>query len=297
MTKDALILLWCVILAALAGFAAVLLQPSATGSAAQTTPAPKPVSAIVLEPEVLQARAAVLLDAKTGTVLFEKNAQLQMPLASLTKLATALAALSEGEDKQIVIRASDLSPEGDSGLHVGDVWRLSDLVAFSLTSSSNDGMEAASRVLTQEGTISSMNAAAAAAGLEQSYFLNPTGLDLSSSTAGAYGSALDVAHLAEELLKKHGEVFKATTRPPVPNGKSGKGATSTLEPLWDLPGLIAAKTGYTDLAGGNLVAVVDLGVNQPVVAVVLGSTINGRFDDARILIAAARKAQITETHQ
>ena len=293
MTKDALILLWCAALAILAGLAALFLHPSQIGKGTQAnTMAPAPLSHVSIDPKSIRAKSAILYDAATGEILYAKNPELQLPLASLTKLATALAVLSEGEDRFVTIRKQDLSPEGDSNLHVGDVWRVGDLVAFSLTSSSNDGMTAASQVLTKTGTIAAMNAAAASEGLTQSYYLNPTGLDESPSTAGAYGSALDVALLAKKLLQEHPAIFSATTKQPKPNGKSGAGEVSTLSPLWDVPGLIAAKTGYTKLAGGNLAAVVDIGLGQPIIAVVLGSTETGRFDDAHMLIESARAAQI-----
>ena len=296
MTKDLLIVFWCIVLAGLAGLAATLLQPnnSKRNAALPVIEIQKAITSVSLNPATSEYKSAVLYDAQSGKMLFSKDSERQLPLASLTKLAAALAVLSQGEDRFITIHEEDLAPEGDSGLHAGDVWRLGDLVAFSLTSSSNDGMQAAAQVLTEEGTISKMNTAAALEGFSQSYFLNPTGLDVTPSTAGAYGSALDVAHMVEELLKKHGGVFTATTKAPIPNGNSGRGNTSTLEPLWDIPGLIAAKTGYTTLAGGNLAAAIDLGLGQPVIAVVLGSTQEGRFEDVRKMITAAREAQINQ---
>lgn len=292
MTKDVLILLWCVVLALLAGIAATLLQPSVANTSSAINTSANNLRSITLDAQRIQAQSAVLVDVKTGEILFAKNPETQLPLASLTKLATALAVLSLGEDRFITIRDEDLAPEGDSGLRPGDVWRLGDLVAFSLTTSSNDGMSAAAQVLTLDGTVSKMNSAAVLEGLDQSFFLNTTGLDVSSSTAGAYGSALDVAHLVEKLLKEHGAIFEATTKHPAPNGDSGKGTVSTLEPLWSMPGLIAAKTGFTDLAGGNLAAAVDVGIGQPVIVVVLGSSREGRFEDVQLMIDTLRAAQI-----
>lgn len=244
-----------------------------------------------LDPAALTAKAAVLIDPQTGDILFAKNPELQLPLASLTKLATARAVLSSANNNQmVVIKQEDLKPDGDSGLHVGDVWRLADLVAFGLTTSSNDAMAAAASALSSNTAIARMNEEARQGDMPQSYFLNPTGLDISSSTAGAYGSALDVAHLVDDMLRTYPAVFEATIHPPKLSGKSGKGAESTTEPLWNMPGLIAAKTGYTDLAGGNLAVAVDLGLAQPVIAVVLGSTRDGRFDDVRMMVETMRTA-------
>ncbi len=63
-----------------------------------------------------------------------------------------------------------------------------------------------------------------------------------------------------------------------------------MAPLQDMHGFVAAKTGYTDLAGGNLVAIYDLEPGLTVVAAVLGSTRDGRFDDIKTLITAARES-------
>ena len=71
-------------------------------------------------------------------------------------------------------------------------------------------------------------------------------------------------------------------------------AFNTNEALGAIPGLIMGKTGYTDLAGGNLAVVFDVGLSHPVIAVVLGSTIDGRFTDMKQIVPAARKAVAQE---
>lgn len=292
MTKDA-VLMSLVSIGAFAGLLFLGYQYYAPRPEVPVAYAPSPIPAlpanITLPTGALEAQAAILYDPVAGRVLYAKNDEAQLPLASLTKLATALAALSQGENQLITIAEADLAEEGDSGLAPGQTWRLSDLVAFSLTTSSNDGMAAAARALTRSGTVEKMNADARAQGLTQSYFLNPTGLDLSSSTAGAYGSARDVAALVERLLRTHPDVFEATAYGPAP---SQPGVPSTLLPMHALPGFVAGKTGYTDLAGGNLAAVIDIGLNEPLIAVVLGSSRDGRFTDVATMIEAAKAARI-----
>jgi D-alanyl-D-alanine carboxypeptidase len=113
------------------------------------------------------------------------------------------------------------------------------------------------------------------------HFANPTGLDTSSTTAGAYGSARDMALLVSDFLRQYPVLFSATVNETTP-------MKATAEPILDIPGLIGAKTGYTDLAGGNLVAAFDIEVGHPIVVVVLGSSREGRFTDVRNLIDAAR---------
>lgn len=252
-------------------------------------PVPHSPLPITLAPEALEAQAAVLYDPTTHTILYAKNEEAQLPLASLTKLATALATLTQDENQFITIAESDLAEEGDAGLKPGQTWRLSDLVAFGLTTSSNDAMAAASRALTRAGTVEKMNADARAEGLSQSYFLNPTGLDLSSSTAGAYGSARDVAALVERLIRTHPAVFEATAYRPESAPAS---VASTLTPAHSMSGFIAGKTGFTDLAGGNLAVVVDIGLNEPLIAVVLGSSREGRFTDVLTMLEAAKAQRL-----
>jgi len=65
------------------------------------------------------------------------------------------------------------------------------------------------------------------------------------------------------------------------------GRTAHGAPLGAIPGIIMGKTGYTDLAGGNLAVVFDAGVGHPVVAVVMGSTQDGRFSDMKQLVSAS----------
>lgn len=244
-------------------------------------------------PAALEARAAVVYDAKSGKVLFEKNANEPLPLASLTKLMSAEAILSiQNPDTTVTITKEDLAQEGDSGLKVGDIWSLKNLLTFGLIASSNDAMAAAAASAGTSSTLVRMNATAQALGLRGMSFSNPTGLDIDTSMAGAYGSAKDVAVFASLFLRNHPDLFGATVLPArgVASESGETKATPTAEPIFEIPGLIGAKTGYTDLAGGNLVAAFDVEIGHPVIAVVLGSSHDGRFADVRELIRATRDA-------
>jgi D-alanyl-D-alanine carboxypeptidase len=251
------------------------------------------VAAPLIHPSELVAGAAVVYDAKSGKVLYAKNADEPLPLASLTKLMSAEAILSlKEEDTPIFITQDDLAPEGDSGLQVGDVWSLKNLLTFGLVSSSNDAMAAAAASAGKSSVIKRMNETADELGLISAEFVNETGLDIDETTAGSYGSAKDVAIIATTFLTHHRDLFSATVSPTtkVQSLGSETEAIPTAEPILEIPGLIGAKTGYTDLAGGNLVVAFDLEIGRPVVAVVLGSTIEGRFSDMRELIRATREA-------
>ncbi|HVY72948.1 MAG TPA: hypothetical protein VG984_02795 [Candidatus Paceibacterota bacterium] len=247
--------------------------------------------AFLLDSTTLVAKSAVVYDPANGTILFEKDADASLPLASLTKLMTATVVLEQETPETLVtIVASDLAPEGDWGFQLGDTVSLSNLLKIGLIASSNDAMQAAARSAGDYTTL--MNREARDKGYTSMRFFNPTGLDESATTAGAYGSAYDIAHLAYAFFKLHPEYFDLTTNSQTVSIEVGGrtlSAQATSIPLQTLPGVIAAKTGYTDLAGGNLVVVFDIGVGHPLVAVVLDSTEEGRFSDMQTLINAARE--------
>lgn len=266
------------------GVAAVVLLTPPTATTA--------VPQVSLEPTALQAKAAIIYDPTTRLVWYQKSANQELPLASITKLMTAQVVLGQkSAATPITITAADLKPEGDWGLRPGQVVPLGELLRFGLTVSSNDAMAAAAAAIGPD-YVAQMNAEAKALGLSHTHFSNPTGLDLSTSIAGAYGSAYDVARLVATFYKEHSDYLKQTTSATgtLTTQSGDLVAAATAAPLADVPGFIGGKTGYTDLAGGNLAVVFDVEPGHPLVAVVLGSTEEGRFDDIKVLINAARTA-------
>lgn len=250
---------------------------------------------ISMASDSLTAQAAIVYDPTDGRMLYGKNEEQQLPLASITKLMTATAALADlPQNTPITLTSYDLQTEGDSGLSAGETWNLGDLVKYGLLVSSNDAMAAVATSVGDEKMIADMNEQAKNLGLAQSYFLDPTGLDLTPGVSGAYSSAHDVALLTAAFLKNHPGFFQTTVHPGATPAPSKTSAKPTATPLFDIPGLIGAKTGYTDLAGGNLVAAFDLEPGHPLIAVVLHSTQDGRFSDIRALIEAARNASTTD---
>ncbi len=248
---------------------------------------------IALDPGSLSALAAIVYDPQDKRILFAKNDELQLPLASLTKLMTAHTALQAlSATSSVRISKEAVATEGDSGLKVGEVWNATSLIKYALLVSSNDAMAAVAESAGSDSLIQKMNASARSLGLVQSYFLDPTGLDLTPGVSGAYGSARDVAVLAAVFYKEYPSFFESTASEEASYATGGNTliGKATATPILDIPGLIGAKTGYTDLAGGNLVALVDVSLGRPLVVAVLHSTRDGRFDDVRTLIEAARSA-------
>lgn len=257
----------------------------------------------------LAAKSAIVIDMQSGETLYEKNAEAQLPLASLTKVALALV-VAEALPLDSIITIPYYASGAGSNAHLlkGERWRVADIIDFTLVESSNNGAgiladvanerirelyPESDQALPHGATISRMNELAHSLGLSQTYFLNVSGLDLSLTQAGAYGSARDMAKLFAYAASAQSGLFAGTAQDGVllttANGEK-MSASNTNEAQGAIAGLIMGKTGLTDLAGGNLAVVFDVGLSHPIVAVVLGSTEGGRFKDIQELVAVTRRS-------
>ncbi len=145
--------------------------------------------------------------------------------------------------------------------------------------------------------VAAMNIRAEELSLHSLSFHNPTGLDRSSTQAGAYGSARDVSFLMEYILEQYPDLLISTTRPSdriFNTSGAYHDAENTNAIVSEIPNLLGSKTGYTELAGGNLTVAFDAGYNRPIIVTVLGSTRSGRFSDVTTLIEAATRIVVTE---
>ncbi len=276
----------------------VAVVPEVILAKAEEATSTKPVFGDVM----IEAKSAYVYDAVTGEVLFEKNPDLQLPLASLTKVMTALTASNLLPDKDLVrITGDDLREEGDSGLVANEEWSVRNLIDFSLIVSSNDGARALASVAgaflratssapsasSTDAFVKEMNATADRLGLHESYFLNSSGLDVSATLAGGYGSAKDMSLLVDHILKTKAHLLEATSfhELSIASDTETHEAINTNKAIDMIPNVIASKTGFTDLAGGNLVVAFDAGIAHPVIIAVLGSSFDGRFQDMAQLVA------------
>lgn len=256
----------------------------------------------------LEAKSVYVFDIESGESLYSINEDVALPLASLTKVMTAIVATDLVPQSTVVtIESDDIREEGDSGLLVGERWRMSDIIDFTLTTSSNDGASAIASVAgslgeraytssTTEAKIDfadEMNLKTQELGLFDTYFFNATGLDLEENSSGSYGTARDVAKLMAYAIKNKIDVIGSTSRARFVSyslNSIAHTATNTNKSIANIPGLIASKTGFTDLAGGNLVVVFDAGIMRPIVISVLGSSREGRFTDMEKLVWASLKS-------
>lgn len=248
----------------------------------------------------LNAKAAYVWDIKEQRALYSKNSDSSLPLASITKLMTALLAyeLVAGEET-FSVPISAIRQEGSSGLVAGERLGLQALSELSLVSSSNDaaytmGASVGSLLGDRDPMsqfIAGMNIRAEELGLYTLEFKNTTGLDESQTVPGAVGSAKDVSFLMEYIIREYPEIISPTknTETLIYNTAGAYHlADNTNEVVMKIPNILGSKTGYTDLAGGNLTIVFDAGLDRPIVVTVLGSTREERFTDVLKLVEAVQ---------
>ena len=228
------------------------------------------------------AHAAFVLSLNDDRVLYQKNPDKQLPLASITKLMTAQVAENDASDTVTVQKMADPT-YGDTKLAQGDTWQKENLIAYTLVTSSNDGAHSlSSGTQNQPAFIDRMNALASTIGLTNTRFYNETGLDDEfQSVPGSRGSAKDISTLLSYLVTNDLSTFEKTKYETAyvdsPYGTTV--AKNTNEVANQFVGLLVSKTGYTDLAGGNLAIVADMGLNEPTAFVVLHSSKESRFED------------------
>lgn len=214
-------------------------------------------------PEV-SAQSAVVLTADTGTVLFEKDGHTPRPVASTTKIMTALLALEAAQergDPLVDITQEMVAVEGSSmGLQAGDSISLTGLAAGMLLASGNDAANAAALYL--DGSLESfaarMNQRAAVLGMEDTHFVTPSGLDGEDAQGlGHLSTAYDMALLARAALED--QAFRQLCSSPslaVEFAEPVKRVTYTNHNklLTQYQGCVGVKTGFTKEAGRCLVS-------------------------------------------
>ncbi len=242
-------------------------------------------------------KAYIVYNVTTHEVIASKNEKEVLPLASLTKIMTAMSStLHKKKDEKILITPKSIEDGYDLGLKNKQVWKLSELLKYMLVFSSNDGAQiVADSFGGKDIFVIQMNSDAKNFGLNL-IFTDPAGRDIDGKIGGE-GSALEVAKLFSIARKYIPEILDATTKKRetvTTNFGKISGIPNTNQDIEMLPGAEASKTGYTDMAGGNLGVIVDISVGHPVVIVVLGSTKAGRFEDMEVLYKALRTSLIKE---
>lgn len=217
---------------------------------------PYAVSAENKTPEV-SAKACVLIEEKTGKILFEKNSSEKLPMASTTKIMTTLLCLeSGGLDDSFVVDSEAIKVEGSSmGLTEGDVVTKRDLCYGMMLPSGNDAANATAVKLggSIENFAKMMNERAEEIGMTRTCFVTPSGLEGDGHGASAY----DMALLAREALRNSDFVeicSQKKAKVKFGNPPYERWLTNTNKLLDMYEGVKGVKTGFTDEAGRCLVS-------------------------------------------
>ncbi len=269
----------------------------AAATAVDTTPA-TPQPPVVTTPDYaalnLSAKSIELIDADTGDVRFERDAEAQRAPASTAKIVTALTALRSARPEDVVtIQDADVvdpALESNMGLKAGDTVTVHDLLVGLFLPSGNDAANALARFtgerLPDDGKpplqrfIAEMNAEATRLGMTQSHFVNPSGDDADGQVVTAHDLGVAArALLADPALRPIVALPTAEVRVGGPDARVIR-LTNTNE-LVLTTGVYGVKTGTTENAGECLI-VAYREAQENVIAVILGST--DRYADARALL-------------
>lgn len=197
----------------------------------------------------VSAAAAVLMDADSGRLLYEKNGEKRMLIASTTKLMTALVALEQGGLQQEITVTGGHMAEGSSMyLRPGEKLTLETLLYGLLLCSGNDAALAVTECMGGAVPfVARMNEKAAELGMENTHFANPNGLD----DEAHYSTAEDMAKLAAAAMDDPVLRRVASTRTARIGGRT---LTNHNKLLSRVEGCVGLKTGYTRAAGRTLVS-------------------------------------------
>jgi D-alanyl-D-alanine carboxypeptidase (penicillin-binding protein 5/6) len=234
----------------------------------------------------IPGKSALLMDIATGTVLYEQNSHEKLAPASVTKVMTMLLIMEAIDSGKIgwndtVTTSEAAAAKGGSQIYlkVGEAMTVSDMVKSIAVSSANDcACAMAEHIAGSEAAfVEKMNLRAKELGMNDTHFVNCTGLDDDPAAKEHLTSAYDIALMSRELMKNHSDIKKFTTiwMDTVRDGAFGLANTNKLVRFY--PGATGLKTGFTANAGYCLSAAAErdgLGL----IAVVMGcDTSQNRF--------------------
>ncbi len=238
--------------------------------------APLPAAAAEL---TVAGKSALLMDVSTGTVLYESNAHERLAPASVTKVMTMLLIMEAVDSGKIamtdMVTASEAAAaKGGSQVYlkVGETMSVSEMLKCIAVSSANDCACAMAEHIagSEEAFVGMMNQRAAELGMQDTKFVNCTGLDDGENASEHKTSAHDIALMSRELLKNHPDIKKFTTiwMDTIRNGTFGLSNTNKLVRFY--PGATGLKTGFTSGAGYCLSATAARD-GMELIAVVMGA--------------------------
>ncbi len=247
-------------------------------------PKPKPVPGLLEAPVVVSARAYVVGDLETGKIYYAKNGKQILPVASMSKLITAFAAVDTiAADALIEITPVEAElPADTSNLRVGEKIPMRTILYPLLLSSSNVAAEAiAAKSGNSQDFFELMSSYAWEIGMPGSFFADASGLNPQNAA-----SAEDLLALAKYLYISRPDILSITRTPSITiatTSDHGSHEVVSTHPFVNDPDFIGGKTGRTPQAGETMMTIMRV-KNKPVAIIVLGSQFGGREGDTRALL-------------
>ena len=250
--------------------------------AAAVLAAVAPASAVAApaSPRVPTADAAIVVDARDGTVMFAKRPDSERAMASTTKLMTALLTLEEARPNEVFTAPAYSAAPAESRINLreGERMTVEDLLEALLLESANDAAVALAENISgsRDVFVEDMNDRADELGLDHTSYANPIGLD----EPGNYSSARDLATLASVLLR-HRRFARIVDMPraTLESGVRPRVVANRNDLVVAYPWVSGVKTGYTLNAGNVLVGSAERGRRARVVSVVLGEPSEAARDE------------------
>jgi D-alanyl-D-alanine carboxypeptidase (penicillin-binding protein 5/6) len=232
------------------------------------------VAASAAEPPPVKAKAVLVADGRTGDILYERDADRRMAMASLTKLMTAIVTLEHARAGDVVTVSPQAVGAGGSSilLAAGEQLRVRELLAAALIQSANDSAFALAAHVGDGSVkrfVAMMNAKAVELGLVGTHYRRPDGLD----RPGHYSTARETFELARLAMSR--PLVRRLVRTRTAEIPPNRHLRNWNDLLWTFPGLVGVKTGHTDNAGWAEVAAAKRGPTT-VYAVILGSPTRAR---------------------
>lgn len=255
-----------------------------------------PSKQFIVDETKIKASTVLVKNITTNTVLYEKNAHEILPLASLTKLITAITIRDMQKSWKGLPTMIQLKSNGkalntaDRKIRTGGYFKIDDAISYMLLTSSNfTAYSLSSQIIPVQNFVSYMNFVAKKNGAKDTQFVNATGLtevDKLGIHHNSTGTATDILTILETIYNTYPDLMSSTVQTQAFVTKQSTGQSVVVEntntALDQIPGIILGKTGFTDDAGGNLALLIQRG-DVIYGLIIMNSTIEERFSDAAYL--------------
>ncbi len=233
---------------------------------------------------VIRAKSAIAMDANTGFILYEKNSYDRRPIASITKIMTAIIILEENKLDDIVTIAKKTTLVAGSKIWLapGEKITVANLLYAALIHSANDAAYALATYNsdTPETFVKKMNQKALELDLKDTHFTNPVGFDEEGNYSSAYDLAILGRYAYEKEFVRKAAVIKEMEISST-NGKLTHKISTTNDLLGSYLKVLGLKTGTTAEAGQCLVAIIESEKGHDIITVLLDS--NARYQETKVL--------------